>query len=84
MNRKQYVTYVNVAYSILFIDVAQKMYHFLSLLFLSLILYPSMLMLNLKNCPPLTCKIEGKTSNQQKQTTKANKKIGAIVGNTKC
>jgi len=33
------------------------------------IFYPYMLMLNRLRNPPLTCKIEEKTSNQQKQTT---------------
>ena len=32
---------------------------------LSLIFFPYMLMLNPKKNPPLTCKIEGKPSNQQ-------------------
>ena len=43
------------------------------------IFYPYMLMINLKRNPPLTCKIEEKPSNQQKQTTKPNKKLGEIV-----
>ena len=33
--------------------------------------------------PPLTCKIEGKPSNQQKQTTKPTKKLGTIERNAK-
>ena len=40
-------------------------------------------MLNLKINPPLNYKMEGKHSNQQKQTTKPNKKLGEMVRNEK-
>ena len=45
----------------------------------ALIFYPYILKKNPKMNPPLTYKIEEKPSNQQKQTTKQNKKLGTIM-----